>query len=75
MVDYRAIREKVLEHMYERNPESFWYLSTENARQMRTTYSTFSNMKAFLEWLDYKVGMQEHGMDSGGVLTSIGGEE
>ena len=72
-MDYRAIRDKIVEHMYGRNPETFWYLSTENARQMKVVYSRFDNIQALLEWLDYMVGMQDEGMDSGGIVQSIGG--
>lgn len=72
-MDFKEIRSKIIQHMGERNPESFWYLSTENARQMKTVYSRFENIQDLLEWLDYMIGMQDNDMDSGGLLLSIGG--
>ena len=72
-LDYRAIKQKVLQNMHGRNPDSFWYLSVENSREMKTVYTRMDNMTAFIEWLDYMIGMQDNGLSSGGVLCSIAG--
>jgi len=73
VTDWRTIRAKIVAHMGDRNPEAFWYLSTENARQMKTVYSRYNNIRDMLDDLDYRVGMQDNNMDSGGILTTVGG--
>jgi hypothetical protein len=74
MISYRVILEKVLQHMFDRNAETFWYLSTENGRQMKTVYTQHKNMQDFIEWLEYMADLQDGNLSSGAVLTSIGGD-
>jgi len=73
MASYREILVKVKTHMYERNAESFWYLSTENARQMKTQYTLVQNMTQFIEWLEYMADNEDAGQGAGSVGISIGG--
>jgi len=69
-----ALRDKVIQHMFDRNAETFFYLSTENAREMKTVYSHYGNIRAMIDDLDYRVGMAESGHTSGAVLFSTGGQ-
>jgi hypothetical protein len=73
MISYREILDKVVQHMYDRNAEAFWYLSTENGRQMKAVYTQHKNMQDFIEWLEYMADNQEAGVSSGSVGLSIGG--
>lgn len=71
---WHEMRDKFVQHMYDRDIESFFYLSTENARQMKTVYTRAGNIKDFLEYLNYMASMEELELGGGAVLTSIGGE-
>lgn len=73
MASYREILTKTKEHMYARKAESFWYLSTENARQMKTQYTKFKNMQEFIEWLEYMADNEDNNQGAGSVGLSIGG--
>jgi len=70
---YAAIRTAVLNNLADRNVDSFWFLSTENAREMKTVYTRLGNMTDFLEWLDARVGYEEAGYNTGAILDSVGG--
>lgn len=65
--------EKVKAHMFERDAESFWYLSTENGREMKTVYTRFENIQALVEWLGYMASQEQAGLGAGGIQTSIAG--
>lgn len=54
----------------ERNIESFFIMSAENSRNMKTVYSRMNDIGQFLEWLEMKADEEVSG---GGVLRSIGG--
>ena len=72
-MNYREILNSVVQHMYDRNAEAFWYLSTENGRQMKTVYTQHQNMQSFIEWLTMIDDMQDEGLGVGAVVQSIGG--
>jgi hypothetical protein len=69
-----ALRSKIIQHMFDRNAEAFFYLSTENARQMKTVYSRYNNLQDMIDDLDYRIGMAENGFRSGAIFTSVGGQ-
>jgi len=55
--------------------DSFWIMSTENSREMRTVYTRLGNVTQFIEWLEMKATLEAETNDgtSGGLLTSVGG--
>jgi hypothetical protein len=59
--------------MAERTLDSFWLASTENSKQMRTTYTLLGNITAFEDWLEQKAAEEAAGEQRGVLNTCIGG--
>ena len=60
-----------------RSTDAFWVMSTENSREMRTTYTKLQNIQDFTEWLEMKAAMEAEDatFGSGSILLSVGGSE
>ena len=56
-----------------RDTDSFFIMSTENSREMRTMYTKLGNITDFLQWLEYKASMEAAGLSGGGIPMSVGG--
>ena len=56
---------------------SFWIMTTENSREMRTTFTRLANISEFTEWLEMKAANESLSEEEGGsinpILFSIGG--
>jgi len=48
-----------------RDIDSFWVMSTENSREMHTTYTRLDNISKFTEWLENKKDMESLRSDEG----------
>jgi len=74
MASWRSLHTKFKVFLTEDKPiETFLYSSTENSKEMRVTWTILSNVQLFEEWLLEKALMEEAGIDSGSILTSVGG--
>lgn len=63
----------------DRNIDSFWVMSTENSREMKTVYTRLNNIQDFISWLEMKASNEAltdaegRGGDSVSILLSVGG--
>ena len=64
---------KWLDALANRNIDSFFISSTENSREVRTTYSTMNNIEAFTSWLKAKSDQEQSGVDDGEMFLCVGG--
>lgn len=58
-----------------RSTDAFWVMSTENSREMSTTYTKLNNITDFTEWLEMKAAAEAEGTDYGSssIFLSVGG--
>ena len=62
------------EALADRNWDSYFIMSIENSREMRTTYTQLGNVMKFIEWLEMKASEEANGFSSGEMPTAIGGD-
>lgn len=60
------------EAVEKRDIDSFFIMSAENSRNMRTVYARMKDIGEFISYLEAKADEEENG-GSGAVLRSIGG--
>lgn len=70
---WTSLYNKWLDALENRDINSFFLSSTENSREMRTTYSTMNNVEQFTSWLKAKSDQEQTGVDDGEILSCIGG--
>jgi len=72
---WRTQLERFKEHIKTRSPESFFILSADNSRNMKTVYARFNDITAFITELEYKADLEDAGFGSGAIGRTIGGSE
>jgi hypothetical protein len=64
-----------------RDADSFWIMSTENSREMKTVYTRLGNIAIFTTWLEDKAEMEAlsdedgRGGDSVSILQAVSGSD
>jgi hypothetical protein len=57
----------------ERNYEHWFYMSIENNREMRTSFTQIPNVIEMQEYLERKASEESNGYSNGGIPFCIGG--
>jgi hypothetical protein len=56
-----------------RSVDAFWISSSENMREMRTTYTKLGNITDFISWLESKASEESLGLSAGEIPCATGG--
>ena len=71
---WRTELERFKLHIQKRPVESFFIGTTENSREMKTTYASMKSIAQFIEYLEARADEEDAGyFSAGSVFRTIGG--
>ena len=70
---WTAIYNNWLDALADRNIDAFFASGYENAKEMRTTYTTVGSVTQFTAWLKSKADDEAAGLSGGEMVSCIGG--